>query len=407
MRGLERRIAAGLDPRVNSVASLFVSRWDKAVADKVPPELRNRLGIADRRAHLRAHCDLAQHRSAGAISRPPARASSACCGRAPAPRIRRPRPTLYVEALAAPETIDTMPEKTLLAFARAARSAALVDGQDGGDAEQVLARFAGGRHRRGRACAASLQTGRRGVLRQVLERTHAEHRRQERGARHFVSPEHQSAWPGPARAGGAAGRCAAADHRLLQRAARSGVAAQRVAFGTSGHRGSSFELSFNEAHVLAITQAICDYRKQHGIDGPLFIGFDTHALSAPAFATALEVLAANGVEVMTAAGDEYTPTPAISHAILDLQPRPHSRSRRRHRHHAVAQSARQRRLQIQPAERRTRGYRRDRAGWKRVPTICCKRGSNGVAESTYAQARRAATTHRTTIWQPMSPISAT
>jgi len=94
------------------------------------------------------------------------------------------------------------------------------------------------------------------------------------------------------------------------------VASQRVAFGTSGHRGSSFERSFNEAHVLAITQAICGYRKQQGITGPLFIGFDTHALSAPAFASALEVLAANEVEVMIAKGDEYTPTPAISHAIL-------------------------------------------------------------------------------------------
>ncbi len=95
-----------------------------------------------------------------------------------------------------------------------------------------------------------------------------------------------------------------------------GINAQRVAFGTSGHRGSSFDLSFNEAHVLCITQSICSYRKERGITGPLFIGFDTHALSAPAFATALEVLAANGVEVMTATGDEYTPTPAISHAIL-------------------------------------------------------------------------------------------
>jgi phosphoglucomutase len=95
-----------------------------------------------------------------------------------------------------------------------------------------------------------------------------------------------------------------------------GVPAQRVAFGTSGHRGSSFDLSFNEAHVLAITQAICAYRKQQGIDGPLFMGFDTHALSAPAFATALEVLAGNGVDAMIAAHDEYTPTPAVSHAIL-------------------------------------------------------------------------------------------
>jgi phosphoglucomutase len=91
---------------------------------------------------------------------------------------------------------------------------------------------------------------------------------------------------------------------------------QRVSFGTSGHRGTAFNGSFNEGHILAITQAICDYRKQQGTDGPLFLGIDTHALSVPACATALEVLAANGVEVMIAAGDEYTPTPVISHAIL-------------------------------------------------------------------------------------------
>ena len=91
---------------------------------------------------------------------------------------------------------------------------------------------------------------------------------------------------------------------------------QRVAFGTSGHRGTSFECSFNEWHVLAITQAICEYRAGQKIDGPLFIGFDTHALSQPAFRSALEVLAANGVETLISAGGEYTPTPAISHAIL-------------------------------------------------------------------------------------------
>jgi phosphoglucomutase len=94
------------------------------------------------------------------------------------------------------------------------------------------------------------------------------------------------------------------------------VASQRVAFGTSGHRGSSFDAAFNEWHILAITQAICEYRKQHGTDGPLFLGVDTHALSIPALASALEVLAANGVDVMLAEKDEYTPTPAISHAIL-------------------------------------------------------------------------------------------
>ena len=95
-----------------------------------------------------------------------------------------------------------------------------------------------------------------------------------------------------------------------------GVMTQRVAFGTSGHRGSSFERSFNEWHILAITQAICAYRRQKNIDGPLFIGIDTHALSQPALNTALEVLAANGVETMIAAGHEFTPTPVISHAIL-------------------------------------------------------------------------------------------
>ncbi|MGZ4887450.1 MAG: phosphoglucomutase (alpha-D-glucose-1,6-bisphosphate-dependent) [Candidatus Aminicenantales bacterium] len=94
------------------------------------------------------------------------------------------------------------------------------------------------------------------------------------------------------------------------------VAEQRVAFGTSGHRGSSLKTAFNESHILAITQAICSYRTHQGIDGPLFLGFDTHALSGPAFRTALEVLAANAVDVMLAEGDEFTPTPAISHAIL-------------------------------------------------------------------------------------------
>jgi phosphoglucomutase len=94
------------------------------------------------------------------------------------------------------------------------------------------------------------------------------------------------------------------------------VPAQRVVFGTSGHRGSSLDTAFNEDHILAITQAICLHRKREAIDGPLFIGFDTHALSKPAFVTALEVLAANQVEVMVDAGGGYTPTPVVSHAVL-------------------------------------------------------------------------------------------
>ncbi|MBY5959269.1 phosphoglucomutase (alpha-D-glucose-1,6-bisphosphate-dependent) [Membranicola marinus] len=94
------------------------------------------------------------------------------------------------------------------------------------------------------------------------------------------------------------------------------VPAHRVSFGTSGHRGSSLNHAFNEDHILAITQAICIYRQKNKIDGPLFLGMDTHALSIPAHISAIEVLAANGVNVMVAANDEYTPTPAISHAIL-------------------------------------------------------------------------------------------
>jgi len=94
------------------------------------------------------------------------------------------------------------------------------------------------------------------------------------------------------------------------------IPTQRVAFGTSGHRGSALSNSFNENHILSVSQALCDYRRQSGISGPLFLGIDTHALAEPAFASALEVFAANGVEVMIDERGGYTPTPAISHAIL-------------------------------------------------------------------------------------------
>ncbi|MFX0594741.1 phosphoglucomutase (alpha-D-glucose-1,6-bisphosphate-dependent) [Melissospora conviva] len=100
--------------------------------------------------------------------------------------------------------------------------------------------------------------------------------------------------------------------------------AQQVSFGTSGHRGSSLNNAFNAEHILAVTQALCDYRRAHGVDGPLFLGRDTHALSAPATATALEVLAANDVTVLIDSRDGYTPTPAVSHAILH-----HNRGRER------------------------------------------------------------------------------
>src|ERR1700759_3584622 len=94
------------------------------------------------------------------------------------------------------------------------------------------------------------------------------------------------------------------------------IASQRVAFGTSGHRGSALNDAFNEAHILAISQAICDHRRASGLTGPLLVGIDTHALAEPALASALEVFAANGVEAMVDEHDGYTPTPVISRAIL-------------------------------------------------------------------------------------------
>jgi phosphoglucomutase len=169
-------------------------------------------------------------------------------------------------------------------------------------------------------------------------------------------------------------------------------AAQRVAFGTSGHRGCSFERSFNEFHVLSISQAICEYRRAKDTNGPLFIGFDTHALSAPAFASALEVLGANGVEVMMSAGDEYTPTPAISHAILTYN---------RGRETGLADG-----IVITPSHNPP-----DSGGFKYNPpdggpadsdvtkwietraNDLLKSGAGGVRRIAYAAARRAATTH--------------
>ena len=170
------------------------------------------------------------------------------------------------------------------------------------------------------------------------------------------------------------------------------IASQRVAFGTSGHRGSSFEVGFNEAHVLSISQAICEFRKQQGIDGPLFMGFDTHALSAPAFASAMEVLAANGVDVMIAADDEYTPTPAISHAILTYN---------RGRSAGLSDG-----IVITPSHNPP-----DNGGFKYNPTNggpadsditkwienraneLLRPGAVGIKRTSYAAARRAATTH--------------
>src|SRR5262245_7647861 len=140
-----------------------------------------------------------------------------------------------------------------------------------------------------------------------------------------MTPEKQTQPGGPTRINPLAGKPAPAEVLVDVDKLRSDYyerrpditdPAQRVSFGTSGHRGSSFRCSFNEAHVLAITQAICEYRKGQDVDGPLFIGKDSHALSEPALRSALEVLAANSVETMIDRDHGYTPTPAVSHAIL-------------------------------------------------------------------------------------------
>jgi transaldolase len=140
MRALERRIAAGLDPRISSVASVFVSRWDRAVADKVPPELRNRLGIAIAMRTYRAHCELLETERWRALAAAGAHKQRMLWASTGAKDPAAPA-DLYVSAFAAPETIDTMPEKTLLAFAEHGRVTSAMP-KDGGDAEAVLQRFA-------------------------------------------------------------------------------------------------------------------------------------------------------------------------------------------------------------------------------------------------------------------------
>jgi transaldolase len=140
MRGIERRIAAGLDPRINSVASLFVSRWDRAVVDRVPPELANRLGVAIMQRTYRAHCELIAGKRWKDLEAKGARKQRMLWASTGVKDPKAPA-ALYVEALAAPDTIDTMPEKTLLAFAELGGVKAVM-AKDGGDCEQVLGRFA-------------------------------------------------------------------------------------------------------------------------------------------------------------------------------------------------------------------------------------------------------------------------
>ena len=169
--------------------------------------------------------------------------------------------------------------------------------------------------------------------------------------------------------------------------------AHAVAFGTSGHRGTSLSHSFNEDHILAISQAICEYRASQGTTGPLFAGMDTHALSEPALMTALEVFAANGVDVMIQADGGYTPTPVISHAILTPQPRAHGGPGRRRGHHPVAQPAERRRLQVQPAQRRPGRHRRHPGDPGSRQRLDPRRPGRGQADALRAGAGGPTTTH--------------
>jgi hypothetical protein len=153
--------------------------------------------------------------------------------------------------------------------------------------------------------------------------------------------------------------------------------AQRVAFGTSGHRGSSLDGAFNERHILAITQSIVEYRAAQGITGPIFVGRDTHGLSEPAWRTTLEVLVANGVETLIDDRDGFTPTPAVSHAILRVQSGK-TRAGRRPPADPVAQPAPRRRHQVQSPLGRT-GRRRGHLGHRQPRQPADRRRSEGRA----------------------------
>ncbi len=171
------------------------------------------------------------------------------------------------------------------------------------------------------------------------------------------------------------------------------VREQRVAFGTSGHRGSAFDSAFNEAHILAITQAICLYRQQQRIDGPLFLGIDTHALSESAVSNALEVLAANRVDVMIDDREGYTPTPVISHAILT-----HNRGRASGLADGIVVTPSHNPPEDGgfkynppnggPADTHVTGWIQDRAN------ALLADGLTGVTRIPFERARRASTTHR-------------
>ena len=314
MRAIERRLAAGLDPKINSVASVFVSRWDRAVADKVPADLGNRLGIAIMQRTYRAHCDLIASKRWQDLQAKGARKQRMLWASTGTKDPKAP-PGLYVEALAAPETIDTMPEKTLTAFEQSGKLNGVM-AKDGADAEAgYWADFVHGPGVDVDALAAQLQSDGAASFCQIMDRAHAAHGKTRAPRWRPLECAAESARR-QARAGGFAGECSAAHHGVLQRKAGSGDCG---AAGRVRHlRSSRFLVR------CGIQREPCARHQPGHLRVPQTAGHrwtpihgDRYdALSAPAFASALEVLGANGVEVMVAADDEYTPTPAISHAIL-------------------------------------------------------------------------------------------
>ena len=169
------------------------------------------------------------------------------------------------------------------------------------------------------------------------------------------------------------------EHEFMTRVPDLADPRQRVKFGTSGHRGTSLDGSLTAAHIAAITQAICDYRRGQEIDGLLYMGMDTHALSEPSQEVALQVLAANGVETVIQRDGGFTPTPVVSRAIIVR-----NRGRKTNHadgivDHAVAQSSRGRRVQVQPSEWRARGHRRHAVDSKPRQRIARQQGTRDQA----------------------------
>ena len=415
LRGIERRIAAGLDPQVASVASLFVSRWDVAVTDKVAGAVAQPRSASPSRSAPTRRIATCSPRRAGRSSPPPARGRSACCWASTGTKDPQAPDTLYIEALAAPDTIDTMPEKTLHAFAEHGAVSGVMP-VDGGTAEAVLAEFTKAGHRRRRARRDLAARRRRGV-REVLERAAStRHRRQAR--RVCARPADRRRTAVTCRSSPLAGKPAPrldlvdvpqAGHGLLHRAARS--RRRRRSASPSAPPAIAARRStarFNEcARARHHPGDLRVPRSARASTGRSSSASTRTRCRSRRCASALEVLAANGVEVMIAEGRRIHADAGDLARDPHLQPRPHERAGRRHRRHAVAQSARRRRLQVQPAATAARPTPTSPAGSSDRPTSCSTHELDGVRRMPLdARAPRRDARASTTSSAPTSATSA-